>query len=62
MIDSMTGYKERIQAYYSKHNFNGKLLFTVEDRKKKKSDHESATNVGAQNKEKKKKTDHVYDV
>ena len=55
MIDSMTGYKERIQAYYSKHNFNGKLLFTVEDRKKKKSDHESATNVGAQNKEKKKK-------
>lgn len=54
MIDSMTGYKERIQAYYRKHNFNRKLLFTVEDRKKK-SDHESATNVGAQNKEEKKK-------
>lgn len=60
MIDSMTCYKERIQAYYRKHNINRKLLFTVDDRKKK-SDHESATNVGAQNKEK-KKIDHVCHV
>ena len=35
MIDSMTCYKERIQAYYRKHNINRKLLFTVDDRKKK---------------------------
>ena len=45
MIDSMTDYKERIQAYYRKHSFNRKLC-SLWKTEKKKSDYESATNVG----------------